>query len=61
MAEVDRGVEDPVEEQEDDFDVPSLDEPFIQKYLDGRDALIEQEKTQRSGWSHHPRSVGIHS
>ncbi|KAK3710750.1 hypothetical protein LTR37_010169 [Vermiconidia calcicola] len=28
--------------------VPSLGEPFIQKYLDGRDALIEQEKRQRS-------------
>jgi len=28
--------------------VPSLDEPFIQKYLDGRDALIAQEKRQRS-------------
>ncbi|KXL48311.1 hypothetical protein M433DRAFT_159278 [Acidomyces richmondensis BFW] len=28
--------------------VPSLDEPFIQKYLDGRDALVAEEKRQRS-------------
>lgn len=28
--------------------VPSIDEPFIQKYLDGRDALVAQEKRQRS-------------
>jgi adenosine deaminase CECR1 len=30
--------------------VPSLADPFIQKYLTGRDALVEQEKRQRSGW-----------
>lgn len=30
--------------------VPSLSEPFIQKYLSGRDALVQQEKKQRSGW-----------
>jgi adenosine deaminase CECR1 len=30
--------------------VPSLTDPFIQKYLSGRDALVEQEKKQRSGW-----------
>lgn len=29
--------------------VPSFEEPFIQKYLNGRDALIAQEKRQRSG------------
>jgi len=29
--------------------VPSVKEPFIQKYLQGRDALIAQEKRQRSG------------
>ncbi|CAK3740746.1 adenosine deaminase family [Lecanosticta acicola] len=28
--------------------LPSLDQPFIQKYLDGRDALIAREKSQRS-------------
>lgn len=28
--------------------VPSYDQPFIQKYLDGRDALVAQEKRQRS-------------
>jgi adenosine deaminase CECR1 len=30
--------------------VPSLTDPFIQKYLQGRDALVQQEKRQRSGW-----------
>jgi hypothetical protein len=29
--------------------VPAKDEPFIKKYLDGREALIAQEKKQRSG------------
>jgi hypothetical protein len=33
--------------------VPTLAEPFIQKYLSGRDALVEQEKKQRSGRSTH--------
>lgn len=28
--------------------VPSMEEPFIQKYLDGRDALIAQENRQRT-------------
>jgi adenosine deaminase CECR1 len=31
--------------------VPSLQEPFLQKYLQGRDALVDQEKKQRSGSS----------
>lgn len=30
-------------------DLPSQDEPFLQKYLHGRDALIAEEKKQRSG------------
>jgi adenosine deaminase CECR1 len=30
--------------------IPSLTDPFIQKYLEGRDALVAQEKKQRSGW-----------
>lgn len=29
--------------------VPGKDEPFIQKYLSGREALIKEEKKQRSG------------
>jgi adenosine deaminase CECR1 len=33
---------------EEDLGIPSLDEPFLQKYMDGRDALIAQEKQQRS-------------
>ena len=36
------------EDWEREEGVPTLDEPFIQKYLDGRDALIAQEKRQRS-------------
>ena len=34
--------------EEEDLGIPSLNEPFIQKYMDGRDALIAQEKRQRS-------------
>jgi adenosine deaminase CECR1 len=34
--------------EEEDLGIPSLDEPFLQKYLDGRDALIAREKCQRS-------------
>lgn len=29
--------------------VPRLEDPFIQQYLTGRDALVAQEKKQRSG------------
>ena len=29
--------------------VPGLGDPFVQKYLQGRDALVQQEKKQRSG------------
>ena len=29
--------------------VPRLTDPFIQQYLNGRDNLVAQEKTQRSG------------
>jgi adenosine deaminase CECR1 len=29
--------------------VPRLTDPFIQQYLNGRDALVIQEKKQRSG------------
>ncbi len=32
-----------------DEGVPQLQDEFIQKYLHGRDALIDQEKRQRSG------------
>lgn len=31
--------------------LPQLNDQFIQKYLDGREALIEQEKTQRSDYA----------
>lgn len=30
--------------------VPRLEDQFIQKYLDGRDKLVQEEKKQRSGW-----------
>jgi adenosine deaminase CECR1 len=40
--------------EEDEFDktegLPSIADPFMQKYLEGRDALVAQEKKQRSGW-----------
>ena len=39
--------------------VPSLTDPFIQKYLSGRDALVQQEKRQRSGSSLITASVSI--
>ncbi|KAK0944902.1 hypothetical protein LTR29_003493 [Friedmanniomyces endolithicus] len=39
---------DPDEEWAKDEGVPTLDQPFIQKYLDSRDALVAQEKRQRS-------------
>jgi adenosine deaminase CECR1 len=49
---------DPVEDQAlqdaewaEEEGIPTLDEPFIQKYLDGRDALIEQERQQRSDYA----------
>ena len=29
--------------------VPNFTDPFIQKYMSGRDALVQQEKKQRSG------------
>ena len=29
--------------------VPNLADPFIQKYLSGRDALVQEEKRNRSG------------
>lgn len=36
-------------EYELELGIPQPDEPFIQKYLAGRDALIAQEKKQRHG------------
>lgn len=29
--------------------VPQVEDPFIQKYLSGRDALIQEEKKRRHG------------
>lgn len=29
--------------------IPQVDDPFIQKYMRGREALIEQENKQRHG------------
>ena len=31
--------------------IPQFEDPFIEKYLTGRDALIEQEKKHRHGES----------
>lgn len=30
-------------------DVPALEEPFLKQYVAGREKLIRQEKSQRSG------------
>lgn len=30
-------------------DIPKLEDPFIQKYVKGQQALIAEEKSQRSG------------
>ncbi|KAF2205333.1 Metallo-dependent hydrolase [Delitschia confertaspora ATCC 74209] len=38
------------EEWETAEGIPRADDLFIQKYFAGRDALVEQEKKQRSGW-----------
>lgn len=37
------------EEWEQTEGIPNLKDPFIQKYLSGRDALVQEEKRQRSG------------
>lgn len=42
----DTAVDDDWEREEG---VPSFQEPFILKYLEGRDSLIATEKKQRSG------------
>ena len=33
--------------------VPKVSDPFVQKYLNGRNGLVAQEKKQRSGSSSH--------
>lgn len=30
-------------------EIPAIEEPFIQKYISGRDALVAEEKKRRSG------------
>ena len=42
-----------VEDWEIEEGLPQMDDQFIQKYLQGRDALIEQEMKHRSGSSMH--------
>ena len=42
-----------VEDWEIEEGLPQMDDQFIQRYLQGRDALVEQEMKQRSGWSTH--------
>lgn len=36
-------------------DIPQVDDPLIQKYLNGRNALIQEEQKQRHG-SYQPHS-----
>jgi adenosine deaminase CECR1 len=38
----------PIPEWEVELGVPQVTDPFIQKYIEGRDALIDQEKSSRS-------------
>lgn len=33
-------------------DIPKLEEPFLQQYFKGQQALIAEEKSQRSGMKH---------
>ena len=33
--------------------IPQVEDPFIQKYLNGRRSLIAQEQKQRHGQQHH--------
>lgn len=33
--------------------IPQVEDPFIQKYLNGRSSLIAQEQKQRHGQQHH--------
>lgn len=42
-----------IEDWEIEEGLPQMDDQFIQRYLQGRDALIEQEMKLRSGWSTH--------
>jgi adenosine deaminase CECR1 len=42
-------------------DIPAKDDAFINKYLSGRDALIVQEKNQRSGGHTPPSSTKYHT
>lgn len=42
---------------EKDEGIPQIEDPFIQKYLDGRQALIEQEHKQRHGKNWKPLSA----
>jgi len=43
------GREDQDLDWERDEGIPQFDDPFIQKYLNGRDALIQQEHKLRHG------------
>ncbi|KAK4542824.1 hypothetical protein LTR36_006200 [Oleoguttula mirabilis] len=48
LSELDMADGDDDEPWLEEEGVPTIDQPFIQKYLDGRDALVAQEKRQRS-------------
>jgi adenosine deaminase CECR1 len=41
--------------------IPSKSEPFIAKYVSGREAIISQEKKQRSGTSSPPSFTPLHN
>lgn len=43
------GSQDEVAAWEVEEGIPQFEDPFIQKYLQGRNALIQEEKKQRHG------------
>ncbi len=52
-SEEDETFEAEVEDWEIEEGLPQMEDQFIQRYFQGRNALIEQEKKQRSGLSNH--------
>ena len=40
--------------------IPQFEDPFIQQYLKGRDALIMEEKKRRHGISHSSQVKKLH-
>ncbi len=47
---IEEGDEEEIEDWEVEEGIPQMSDQFIQRYLQGRDALISQEMKKRSGW-----------